>query len=570
MRNDEIAGMLETLANLLEFKGENPFKLSAYRRAARVLRDQTEDVATLVRENRLKDLPGIGESIEKKIVQALTTGKIEKLTEVLKAVPPGVLRMMEIPGVGPRTAAQVHEKLGINTLREFTEAARTGKLAGVPGIGAKKAAGFLGAIKFAKASSRRMLLGEALPLAEKIVAQLEERGVRGALAAGSLRRMCETIGDIDILAAGAGAASSKIIGAFTKLPEVRRILGAGGTKASIVMESGVQVDLRVVPPEAFGAALQYFTGSKAHNIRLRAMARERGLKLSEYGIFKGNRRIAGRTEEEVYRALKLPLIPPELREDRGEIEAAQKGALPRLIELGDIRGDLHVHTKWSDGRNTIEEMARAARALGRKYIVISDHTRALKIFGGLDVDGLMKEVAAVRAAAKKLRDITLLTGTEMDIRADGTLDLPDSALAKLDFVIASVHSAFRQDKEKMTQRILKAVANPNVDCIGHLTGRLLGRREGYAVDVEAVLKAAARNGTAVELNANPLRLDLTDQACRRAKELGVQVVINTDAHSTEDLQLMRYGVATAQRGWLEKSNVLNARATPPKGKSGGK
>ena len=566
MRNDEIAGMLETLANLLEFKGENPFKLSAYRRAARVLRDQTEDVATLVRENRLKELPGIGESIEKKIVQALTTGKIEKLTEVLKAVPPGVLRMMEIPGVGPRTAAQVHEKLGINTLREFTEAARTGKLAGVPGIGAKKAEGFLGAIKFAKASSRRMLLGEALPLAEKIVAQLEERGVRGALAAGSLRRMCETIGDIDILAAGAGAASSKIIGAFTKLPEVRRILGAGGTKASIVMESGVQVDLRVVPPEAFGAALQYFTGSKAHNIRLRAMARERGLKLSEYGIFKGNRRIAGRTEEEVYRALKLPLIPPELREDRGEIEAAQKGALPRLIELGDIRGDLHVHTKWSDGRNTIEEMARAARALGRKYIVISDHTRALKIFGGLDVDGLMKEVAAVRAAAKKLRDITLLTGTEMDIRADGTLDLPDSALAKLDFVIASVHSAFRQDKEKMTQRILKAVANPNVDCIGHLTGRLLGRREGYAVDVEAVLKAAARNGTAIELNANPLRLDLTDQACRRAKELGVQVVINTDAHSTEDLQLMRYGVATAQRGWLEKSNVLNARATPPKGK----
>ena len=566
MRNDEIAGMLETLANLLEFKGENPFKLSAYRRAARVLRDQTEDVATLVRENRLKELPGIGESIEKKIVQALTTGKIEKLTEALKTVPPGVLRMMEIPGVGPRTAAQVHEKLGIKTLEEFTAAARSGKLAGVPGIGAKKAAAFLGAIKFAKASSRRMLLGEALPLAEKIIAQLEERGVRGALAAGSLRRMRETIGDIDILAAGAGAASGKIIGAFTKLPEVRRVLGAGGTKASIVMESGVQVDLRVVRPESFGAALQYFTGSKAHNIRLRAMARERGLKLSEYGVFKGDRRIAGRTEEEVYRALKLPLIPPELREDRGEIEAAQKGALPKLVTLDDIRGDLHVHTKWSDGRNTIEEMARAARALGRKYIVISDHTRALKIFGGLDVDGLTKEVAEVRAAAKKLRGIALLTGTEMDIRADGTLDLPDAALAKLDFVIASVHSAFRQDKEKMTKRIIKAVENPNVDCIGHLTGRLLGRREGYAVDVEAVLKAAARNGTAIELNANPLRLDLTDQACRRARELGVQVVINTDAHSAEDLQLMRYGVATAQRGWLEKSNVLNARATPPKGK----
>ena len=566
MRNDEVAEMLETLANLLEFKGENPFKLNAYRKAARVLRDLTEDVATLVRENRLKELPGIGESIEKKIVQAVATGKIEKLTEVMKTVPPGISRIMQISGVGPRTAALVHEKLGISTVEEFNEAARTGKLAGLPGIGAKKAAGFVGAIKFAKASSKRMLLGDALPLAEKIIAQLEERGVRGAVAAGSLRRMCETIGDIDILVAGAD--SGRIIGAFTKLPEVRRILGAGGTKASIVLESGVQVDLRVVPPESFGAALQYFTGSKAHGIHLRTMAHERGLKLSEYGVFKGERRIAGRTEEEVYRALKLPLIPPELREDRGEIEAAQKGKLPSLVQLEDIHGDLHVHTKWSDGRNTIEEMARAAKALGRKYIAISDHTIALKVFGGLDVDGLMKEVAEVRAVAKKLRGITLLTGTEMDIRADGTLDLPDEALAKLDFVIASVHSAFKQDKEKMTQRIIKAVENPNVDCIGHLTGRLLGRREGYVVDVEAVLKAAARNGTAIELNANPLRLDLTDQACHRAKELGVKVVINTDAHNTEDLQLMRYGVATARRGWLEKSDVLNARATPPKGKRG--
>jgi DNA polymerase (family 10) len=568
MRNDEVAEMLETLANLLEFKGENPFKLNAYRKAARVLRDLTEDVATLVRENRLKELPGIGESIEKKIVQAVTTGKIEKLTEVMKTVPPGISRIMQISGVGPRTAALVHEKLGISTVEEFNAAARSGKLAGLPGIGAKKAASFVGAIKFARASSKRMLLGDALPLAEKIIAQLEERGVRGAVAAGSLRRMCETIGDIDILVAGAD--SGRIIGAFTKLPEVRRILGAGGTKASVVLESGTQVDLRVVPPESFGAALQYFTGSKAHGIHLRTMAHERGLKLSEYGVFRGDRRIAGRTEQEVYRALKLPLIPPELREDRGEIEAAQKGKLPSLIELDDMHGDLHVHTKWSDGRNTIEEMAHAAKALGRKYIAISDHTRALKVFGGLDVDGLMKEVAEVRAVAKKLRGIALLTGTEMDIRADGTLDLPDEALAKLDFVIASVHSAFKQDKEKMTKRIIKAVENPNVDCIGHLTGRLLGRREGYAVDMEAVLKAAARNGTAIELNANPLRLDLTDQACRRAKELGVKVVINTDAHNTEDLQLMRYGVATAQRGWLEKSDVLNARATPPKGKSGGK
>ena len=565
MRNDEIAEMFETLADLLEFKGENPFKLNAYRKAARILRDLTEDVEVLIRENRLRSLPGIGEGIEKKIIQAAATGKMDKLEEARQGVPTGILRIMEISGVGPKTAALVHDKLGISTVEELAEAARSGKLGGLPGMGDKKTQNILKGIEFTRLSSRRMNLGDALPFVESILEELKARGCPNAMAAGSLRRMRETIGDIDILVSGKDA--DTIIKTFTTLPAAKRVLAAGGTKGSVVMENGVQVDLRVVPPQSFGAALQYFTGSKPHNIRIRSIARERGLKVSEYGVFKGERRVAGRTEEKVYGALNLPLIPPVLREDRGEIEAAQAGKLPKLVEERDIKGDLHAHTNWSDGRNTIEEMGRAAQRLGYKYIVISDHTRALKVIGGLDAERLEKQIAEVRAVGRKLKGIKLLTGTEVDIRADGTLDMPDKVLAKLDFVMASVHSGFKQDRETITRRIVRAIENPNVDAIGHLTGRLLGRREAYDVDVEAVLKAAARTGTALELNANPLRLDITDQVCRRAKEVGAKVVINTDAHSIEDLSLMRFGIATAQRGWLEKSDILNTRPTPPKEKS---
>jgi len=564
MTNEEVARAFETLADLLEFKGENPFKLRAYRKAAQVIRDQTEDLAVLAREGRLRDLPGIGEGIAKKIVQYLETGTMDKLEEARRGVPPGIADMLSIPGVGPRTVALAHEKLGVETLEDLALAARDGRLAKLPGMGAKKAENVLKGIEFMHRAAERITLGDALPLVEDVIAELKARGVREAVAAGSLRRMRETIGDIDILASGRDG--SKIVRTFASLPHVARVLGAGETKGSVVMDNGIQVDLRVVPAESFGAALQYFTGSKAHNVHLRKIARERGLKLSEYGVFRGKRRIAGRTEEEVYAALGLPVIPPELREDRGEIEAAQQGHLPDLVQLSDIKGDLHVHTDWSDGHNSIEEMVRAARDLGYRYLVISDHTRALKVFGGLDAARLKEQIRAVREVDRKIGGIRVLTGTEVDIRADGSLDLPDAALAEVDFVIASVHSGFKQDRQTITRRILKAIHNPHVDCIGHPTGRLLGQREAYDLDLEAVLKAAADTGTALELNANPARLDLTDQACRRARELGVKVAINTDAHDTHQLGLMRFGVATARRGWLRKADVLNTSATPPKGK----
>ncbi len=564
MTNRDLANAFETLADLLEFKGENAFKLRAYRRAAQVIRDLTEDISVLAKEGRLRDLPGVGEGIAKKIVQFVETGTMDKLIEAKRGIPSGISDMLAISGVGPRTVALAHEKLGVNTLEELAEAARDGRLAELPGMGAKKAENVLKGIEFMHRAAERITLGEALPLVEEVIAELRSKGIRRAVAAGSLRRMRETIGDVDILTSGKDG--GKIIRGFTGLSRVQRVLGAGDTKGSVVMDNGVQVDLRVVPPESYGAALQYFTGSKAHNVRLRRIARERGLKLSEYGIFEGDRQIAGRSEEEVYGALDLPVIPPELREDRGEIEAAQKSALPKLIQLSDIKGDLHVHTNWSDGHNTIEEMVHAAKKRGYKYIVICDHTRALKVFGGLDSKRLKSQITDVRKTDEKTKGIRVLTGTEVDIRADGSLDLPDEELAELDFVTASVHSAFKQDRDTMTRRIIKAIENPHVDSIGHLTGRLLGKREGYDVDIEAVLEAAARTGTALELNAHPVRLDLTDQACRRAKEVGAKVVVNTDAHDVEQLDLMRFGVATARRGWLEKSNVLNSSTTPPSGK----
>jgi DNA polymerase (family 10) len=368
--------------------------------------------------------------------------------------------------------------------------------------------------------------------------------------------MKETVGDLDVLTAGPDR--DEIIRLFCSLPDVREVLAKGSTKASIITHQGRQVDLRVVPLKSFGAALQYFTGSKAHNIRLRDLAKKAHLKVNEYGVFRGNKAIAGETEESVYAALGLPWIPPEIREDRGEIEAALEGKLPKLLELTDIQGDLHVHTDWSDGHASIEDMARAAKARGYRYLALCDHTRALKIFGGLSGEEVLEQVIEVRKASSKVPGIKLLTGVEVDIKSDGSLDLPDAVLARLDFVTASVHSGFKQHREKMTARIVSALRHEHVDSIGHPTGRLLGAREPYDVDLEVLLQEAARQGKCLEINAHPERLDLSDQACRRARELGVKLVINTDAHSTDDLDLMRFGVATARRGWLEKQDVLNA------------
>jgi len=557
MKNRELARIFSELADVLEYKGENPFKVGAYRRASRALADLSEDVAVLAREDRLREVPGIGEAIAKKIKEYLETGHMKRYEEALQGTPKGLLEMLAIPGLGPKTVAVINQHLGIETVAELEEAARAGKLEGLPGLGARKVENILHGITLRKQASQRVRLGDAIPAVEAIVAQLRAMGIERVVPAGSLRRMRETVGDLDILAAGED--SVRITKAFTSLPMVAEVLAAGETRASVRTHEGLQVDLRVVPPASFGAACQYFTGSKAHNIRLRDLAKRHNLKVNEYGVFRGEKMIAGADEESVYRALGLPLIPPTLREDRGEIEAALAGQLPRVVELEDIRGDLHVHTDWSDGRDSIEQMAAAAKAIGYQYLAISDHTRALKVFGGLDETGMEKLLRAVREADARVKGIRLLAGVEVDIHADGSLDLPDRILAKLDIVTASVHSAFKQPAEKMTARLLAAIRNPHVDVIGHLTGRLLGEREAYDFDLEAVLQEAARHHTALELNAHPLRLDITDVVCRRARDLGIMVAINTDAHNTEQLQLMRFGVATAQRGWLEAAHVLNTR-----------
>jgi DNA polymerase (family 10) len=556
MKNAELSALFAELADILEYAGENPFKLNAYRKAARVLDDLTEDIEVVAREGRLRELDGIGEAIAKKIVEYLDTGKVVRYEEAKKGMPPGLLEMLRVPGLGPKTIAQLHKALRIETLKELEEAARAGKIRELPGMGAKKEVNILRGLGVLAQGAARMLLGEALPIVEQLIGQLRTAGVKQIVYAGSLRRMKETIGDIDILAAGSDGPA--LVHAFCQLPDAREVLAEGPTKGSIRTTAGHQADLRVVESAAFGAAWQYFTGSKAHNIRLRDLAKRAQLKVNEYGVFRGEKRLAGKTEAEVYAALGLPWIPPELREDRGEIDAALAGRLPRLLESADIRGDLHVHTNWSDGHADIETMARAAQARGYDYVVISDHTRALKVFGGLTAERLLEQVAAIRKADALSSGIRILAGIEVDIKADGALDLPDAALAKLDFVTASVHSGFKQDRDTMTRRILTAIRHPRVNAIGHLTGRLIGHREAYDVDLDAIAGEAARCNVALEVNAQPDRLDLGDQACRRVRELGARLAINTDAHDPDQLDYMRLGVATARRGWTPREDVLNA------------
>lgn len=556
MKNAELAEIFSDLADILEYQGENRFKLNAYRRASRVLEDMTEDIEAVAAENRLRDLPGIGEAIASKIEEYLETGKMNRFEEAKAEAPSGLMDMLRVPGLGPKTVAMIHKELGISTLDELREAAAEGRLKGLPGIGPKKSDNIARGLEMMVEDDNRMLLGEALPLVESVIESMKKAGVERIVQAGSLRRMKDTIGDIDILAAGDDG--GKTIDKFCELPIVERVLAHGDTKGSVVTDEGRQVDLRVVAPESFGAALQYFTGSQAHNVKIRDLAKRKGLKVNEYGVFKGDKNIAGETEEDVYKALGLPLIPPELREDRGEIEAAMDGKLPELLELSDIKGDLHAHTDYSDGHATIEQMAEAAKKRGYEYLAISDHSRALRVFGGMDSDELLTQVKEIRQIDKEISGIKLLASVEVDILGDGSLDLPDDTLEQLDFVTASIHSGFQQPREKITERVISAIRNPNVNSIGHPTGRLLNRRSPFDIDMDAVIKDAAKHGVALEINANPHRLDLTDVACRRAADQGVMIVINTDAHDTDDLGLMRFGVSVARRGWLSKKNILNA------------
>jgi DNA polymerase (family 10) len=560
MNNKQIAKVFEDIADLLELKGENVFKIRAYQKVVRAIEQLPVELEQLVKEEKLREVPGVGEAIAKKITELVTTGKLEYYEKLKAEFPEGISALLDIPGIGPKTAMLLSSDLGIRTVDELEKAILEGKVAQLPRLGDKTAENILRHIQALRRKDQRIPIGEALAIVDEIFSRLKEvPGVRNLVPAGSLRRFRETVGDIDLM--GTANNAEAVIQAFTSLPMVKEILASGTTKASVVVSGGLQVDLRIVEHDSFGSLLQYFTGSKQHNINLRERTRRQGLSLSEYGIteLKTGKLEKFATEEAFYKRLGLQYIPPEIREATNEIELAEKGKIPRLIELGDIKGDLHLHSDWSDGRDTIEAMVLAAKALGYEYVGISDHSGGRGIAHGLNRARLKEQVAEIKALNEKIGGIRILTGMEVDIRSDGTLDMPDEVLEELDIVTASVHSGMNQTQEQMTRRIIKAMQNPNVDVLGHPTGRLMPDREPFAVDMEAIFQAAAKNKTILEINAMPSRLDLKDTHVYRARELGIKLAISTDAHSTEHLGLMRFGVGVARRGWCEAKDILNTR-----------
>jgi len=556
MKNHEIAALFERIANVLELKGENTFRINSYRKAARVIGDLTEDIEELAKEGKLTDIPGVGEGTAEKIIEYINTGKMSKYEEVMKGVSEETITLMQIPGLGPKTVAMLNKELGIVGLGDLEKALQEGKLKGLFGIGDKKIENIIKGIGLFKTSQQRISIGMAFPVVKRIIEVLKHNPqIKEIQAAGSLRRMKETIGDIDILASGTACAD--IVKSFVNMRGVTQILAAGDTKGSVRVEEGVQVDLRVVHEDEFGAALQYFTGSKEHNIHLREIAKKKGLKISEYGIFKGDKKIGGQLEEDIYKTLGMDWIPPELRENRGEIEASLEGKLPKLIELSDIKGDLHNHSNWSDGTPTFEEMAEHAMRMGYKYLVVSDHSKSLHVANGLKDEELLEEIEELDKLNKIFKGFTLLKATEVDIKADGSLDFPDKLLEKLDIVVASIHSGFKQGKEKITERMVAAIRNLYVNVIAHPTGRLISRREGYEVNLDKVIDTCAETGTALEINCYYDRLDLNDIYCRKAKEAGVMIAISTDAHHLDQMWMIELGVGIARRGWLEAKDVIN-------------
>lgn len=558
MSNLEIAKLFHEIADLLEIKDENIFKIRAYRRAAMNLESLPEEIEAVAARGGLAELAGIGKDLAAKIQQALETGRMEYLEELRAAIPRGVVELMAIPGVGPKTAKLLFQQLQVDSVERLEALALQGQLLGLPGIKQKTVENILKGIRVVKAGRERMPLGRALPLAHELVRILETLpNVKQISLAGSLRRMRETVKDFDLLVTS--TKPTAVMAVFTSLPQVAEVLLQGETKATIRHREGIQVDLRVVEPDCFGAALQYFTGSKAHNIRVRELAVRKGLKVSEYGVFNEatGTRIAGATEEEVYNAIGLPYIPPELREDAGEVEAAIERRLPELLQLRHIRGDLHAHTNWTDGHHPLEALIEAAQRRGYEYIIVSDHSRAATIAGGLSEEKLLEQISQVRALSRKYTKIRILAGSECDILADGSMDFSDRVLAQLDIVVCAIHSRFKQDRVGMTARIVRALSNPYVHIFAHPTGRLIGERDPYDVDMEAVFAAAKQFGKALEINAQPSRLDLNDHHARRAKEVGVRLAISTDTHSLDQLDNMSLGVATARRAWLEKSDIIN-------------
>jgi DNA polymerase (family X) len=556
--NGAIAGVLREIADLLEIKGENSFKIRAYRTAADTVAGCGDRVETLDAAGLL-GLPGVGKDLAAKVRELIDTGAIAYHRELLSEFPASLLDLMRLQGVGPKTVALLYQSLGIATLDDLEQAARSGRLRELKGMGAKKESLILKALDERKRHAGRHLLGDTRDAAAAVLARLRQAapGVE-CIPVGSFRRGTETCGDLDVLAIGA---TPDLIAAFTASPHVERVLGHGDTKGSVLLRGGFQADLRLVPAASRGAAMQYFTGSRAHNIALRDRAAARGLKLNEYGLFDvaSGQPVAGEDEEGIYAALGLAFVPPELREHRGEIEAAEARGLPRLIEGTDIRGDAHCHTDATDGRDTLEAMALAARLAGFSYLAVTDHSRALAMAGGLDEAAALRHAVHIRALSARLDGIRLLAGIECDIRQDGSLDLADDCLAQLDIVIASVHSGFGLDEARMTERLVRAIESPWVDIVGHPTGRLLLRRDAYAVDMRRVIEAAAAHGVALEINAQVDRLDLSDVHARMAKDAGAMLVIDTDSHSRGGFDAMAWGVTVARRAWLTADDVLNTR-----------
>ena len=558
MKNSEIAKIFSEIVDLLELKGENQYKIRAYKKAAQVIESYPAPIEQLYKEGKLQQIPGVGESIAAKIVEILRTGKLRYYEKLKAEFPPGITSLLEIPGVGPKTALSLWKELGITSIEDLERLIEEKKTAILFRLGEKTAANIIKHVRSQRRKEQRILLGKALPIAERIVEALREvPGVHDLIPVGSLRRFKETVGDIDIMATA--DEPEKVLDVFVHLPGIQEVLAHGGTKASVIVEEGVQIDLRVVEKDSFGSLIQYFTGSKEHNIALRERGLKQGLKLSEYGItdLKTGNLEKFPTEEGFYERLGLQWIPPELREARGEIERAALRNIPKLIELKDIKGDLHVHTKWSDGQNTIEAMALAAKERGYEYIAITDHSAGRGIARGLGVERLKKQIEEIKRLNQRLSGIKILAGIEVDIRADGTLDLPDEILQELDVVVAAIHSAMSQDKEKMTKRIIAALEHPLVNILAHPTCRIIGEREEVDVDLEEIMRVAARTGTALEINSMPDRLDLRDIYVSRARELGVKLSIDTDAHAVHHLDYIRFGVGVARRGWCEPKDIIN-------------
>lgn len=557
--NREISAILLHISQILDIQGENPFKVRAYVKASETIEGLGYELSLLEDKAKLPKLAGIGEGIAKKISELLLTGSLKYYDDLRHSEYAPLTEFLKIRGMGPKHAKLVYNELNISTVEDLKEAAEKGKLRQLQGLGEKAEENILRGIEQVMKYKERLPLAFVYPRAQGLLEELKKiRQVQHILLAGSLRRMKDTIADVDILAASDHP--EKVMAHFVTLPQTQKVIAKGQTRASIVVKDGFQVDLRVVPVESFGAAAHYFTGSKAHNIRIRSLGVEKGLKINEYGVFRKEKKIGGKREEEIFSAIDLPYIPPELREDQGEIEAARNGTLPALVELENIRGDLHVHSNWTDGRNSIEEMAQAAKRRGYQYIAICDHSPTIGITNGLTPERLQKQIQEIEKVNKTSKELRVLNGIEVDIKSDGRLDFDDEILATLELVVASVHTRFSQSKKEMTHRIIRAVENPNVNIIAHPTGRLIGKREAYEVDMDKIIDACKANSKILELNACPERLDLSDVNCRKAKEKGVKIAISTDAHMDIHLDWMKFGVATAGRGWIESKDVVNSQS----------